>query len=142
MRWTRISFPSTARMASAIVLIIAGGAATLGLWYRHNSLRFVEASRDALNGMVATPVAQHLVVRNVSVWDSLADHLRNDATVEVRDGRMVALRAAGDAIPAGAVVVNGKGKTFIPGLIDTHVHLMFESGPDLLTRGPAMLREC
>jgi imidazolonepropionase-like amidohydrolase len=29
----------------------------------------------------------------------------------------------------------------IPGLIDAHVHLMYDSGPDLLTRGLGMMRE-
>lgn len=126
-------------MVSLVVVVV--GAVALGLWYWISSRRFVEGAGDALKGVVATPIAEHVVFRNVSVWDGIADHLRIDASVEVRDGRIVAIRDEGDTLPAGAMVVSGKGRTLIPGLIDTHVHMMFESGPDLLTRGPALMRE-
>ena len=42
-------------------------------------------------------------------------------TVIVRDGR-VALLEPGAAVPEGAKVVDGKGKTLLPGLIDCHTH--------------------
>jgi imidazolonepropionase-like amidohydrolase len=126
-------------LLALLVLVIA--AATLGLWFWSVSRRFVEAAHGALDGMVAVPVSEHLVFRNVAVWDGLSDHLRRDASVEVRDGHVLAIRDASDAAPAGATVVAGQGKTLIPGLIDMHVHMMFESGPDLLTRGPALMRE-
>jgi imidazolonepropionase-like amidohydrolase len=123
------------------LVVLATGAAALGLWYWCTSRRFVEGAEAALNGVVASPVPQHLVFRNVNVWDGLSDHVRSDASVEVREGRVVAIRDSGYAAPAGAVVVDGEAQTLIPGLIDTHVHMMFDSGPDLLTRRSALMRE-
>ena len=123
------------------IAALTAGALALGLWYKLTSRRFVEGARDALQGMVAIPIAEDFVFRNVAVWDGQADHRRMNASVEVRDGHIVAIRDETDSVPAGAVVISGLGRTLIPGLIDSHVHMMFESGPDLLTRGPALMRE-
>jgi imidazolonepropionase-like amidohydrolase len=123
------------------LLVVAGCTAALGLWYWSVTLRFVEGAQSALDGLVAAPVPQHLVFRNVATWDGLSDHVRSHVSVEVRDGRVIDIRAPAEPAPAGAVVIDGEGKTLIPGLIDAHVHMMYESGPDLLTRAPALMRE-
>jgi imidazolonepropionase-like amidohydrolase len=44
-----------------------------------------------------------------------------DSTVVVRDGVISAV-TAGAEFPAGAIVVDGRGKTLLPGLIDAHTH--------------------
>ena len=60
------------------------------------------------------------------------DHVRVfDGTAVVADGRVViagdVIEAAGPsaavALPAGATVVDGRGKTLLPGLIDAHTHV-------------------
>lgn len=52
-------------------------------------------------------------------------------TVIVRDGRIAEIGPAGRVrIPEGAIVIDGRGRYLIPGLVDTHVHLHRES--DLL----------
>jgi imidazolonepropionase-like amidohydrolase len=38
-------------------------------------------------------------------------------------------------------VVEASGQTLIPGLVDAHVHLVADSGPDLLTRAPRLMAE-
>jgi len=56
-----------------------------------------------------------------------------DSTVVIRGSRIVAVGpAATTPVPAGAQVIDGKGKWVIPGLIDGHVHF-FQSG-NLYTR--------
>ena len=123
------------------ILVVAVVAASLGLWYWSVTRRFVESAQGALDGIVATPVPQHFVIRNVAIWDGLSDQARSRVSVEVRDGRVVAIGDADASTPSRAEVIDGEDKTLIPGLIDTHVHMMYESGPDLLTRGPALMRE-
>jgi imidazolonepropionase-like amidohydrolase len=60
-----------------------------------------------------------------------------DAVILVRDGRILdAGPAARLSVPAGARVVDAKGKWIIPGLVDGHVHF-FQSG-DLYTRPDAI----
>jgi imidazolonepropionase-like amidohydrolase/pimeloyl-ACP methyl ester carboxylesterase len=46
-----------------------------------------------------------------------------DATLIVREGRIVAIRAGDDDLPAGATVIDAEGQVIIPGLIDMHAHL-------------------
>src|SRR5512142_1463042 len=56
-----------------------------------------------------------------------------DATVVVEGDTIRAVGARGSiAVPAGARVIDGRGKWLIPGLIDSHVHF-FQSG-NLYTR--------
>jgi imidazolonepropionase-like amidohydrolase len=47
-----------------------------------------------------------------------------DATVVVRDG-VISTVAPGAEVPAGATVIDGRGKTLLPGLIDAHTHSFF-----------------
>ena len=59
--------------------------------------------------------------------------LERDATVVIRGDRIeYAGSAAAAEVPAGATVIDGRGKFVIPGLVDSHVHF-FQSG-NLYTR--------
>jgi imidazolonepropionase-like amidohydrolase len=62
--------------------------------------------------------------RDVRVFDGQSDRLSGSTNVLVR-GNVIA--DIGPAIKAGprAVVVEGRGKTLMPGMIDVHVHLTF-----------------
>jgi imidazolonepropionase-like amidohydrolase len=59
------------------------------------------------------------VIRDVRVFDGT--RVIPSATVVVRDGVIASVGAAG-AVPEGAEVVDGAGRTLLPGLIDTHTH--------------------
>lgn len=117
------------------------GLCATGAWAWIVRRRFVEHSSAALDGIVAAPVSQHLLFRNVAMWDGLSDEIRDDVSVEVLDGHVIAIGDAADVIPGRAEVIDGEGCTLLPGLIDAHVHMMYESGPDLLTRGPKLMSE-
>ena len=61
-----------------------------------------------------------LVFRDVDVFDG--SRLIRRTTVLVRDGMIRAI-GADVAIPPSAQVIDGKGKTLLPGLFDAHIHL-------------------
>ncbi len=65
------------------------------------------------NGVDATPVKQPLVL--------------------VEEGKVVAVQSGGQA-PAQAEVIDLGDVTLLPGLIDAHVHLAFDAGPDPVGR--------
>ncbi len=67
-----------------------------------------------------------------------------DSVVLVRNGRIAAAGARGKvAIPSGAPVVDGRGKTLLPGLWEMHVHYSgVEFGPALLAAGITTARDC
>jgi imidazolonepropionase-like amidohydrolase len=69
-----------------------------------------------------------VVFRNVAIYDA-ADRARRDGrTVIVRDDRIAWVGPAADAvITADAQVIEGAGRTLIPGLFDMHVHLARET---------------
>lgn len=67
--------------------------------------------------------------RGARLYDAAAKAFRPDMTVIVRGGRIETVGpAASTAIPDGAEVIDGRGKTLLPGLFDMHVHLSQDSG--------------
>ena len=65
------------------------------------------------------PAAPVLAIRDARVFDGVAVLPR--ATVLVRGGTIAAVGAELD-VPAGATIVDGAGKTLLPGLLDAHTH--------------------
>jgi hypothetical protein len=70
-------------------------------------------------GPAVQPPGGILAVQHTRVFDGEAVLPR--ATVIVRDG---IIEAVGQdvRVPTGAMVIDGAGKTLIPGLVDAHVH--------------------
>ena len=69
---------------------------------------------------------QPIVVRDVRVFDGT--HVIPKATVLVRDGKIAAV-GANVTTPAGAQVVDGTGRTLLPGFIDAHTHTFLPDAP-------------
>jgi imidazolonepropionase-like amidohydrolase len=79
-----------------------------------------------------TPAQQSdkpLVFRNVDVFDGARMIRRTN--VLIRDG-MIRAVGANVAIPASAEVIDGKGKTLLPGFFDSHTHLGLMFGEQFL----------
>ena len=67
-------------------------------------------------------------IAHVRVIDGTGSPARNDQTVVVRDGRIQAIgNAAAIAAPQGAHVIDGRGRTLIPGLVGMHEHLFYQA---------------
>jgi hypothetical protein len=65
-----------------------------------------------------------LVFRSVDLFDADAAAIRPGTTVVVSGSRITAVGPDGTVeIPEGAEIVDGKGKTLLPGLFDMHVHI-------------------
>ncbi len=73
-----------------------------------------------LRSVPAQMAEKPLVFRNVDVFDG--SHLIRSTTVLVRGG-MVRAIGKNIPIPSSAEVIDGKGKTLLPGLMDAHVHI-------------------
>jgi|HubBroStandDraft_4_1064222.scaffolds.fasta_scaffold17561_3 hypothetical protein len=75
--------------------------------------------------ILLSPLAQAeaLAVQRVTVIDATGTPPQPDMTVVVEQGRIAAIGPSKKLnIPAGAQVVDGKGKFLIPGFWDMHVH--------------------
>ncbi len=75
---------------------------------------------------------REFVVRDVRLFDGERFHERR--SVHVRDGRVVAV-APSLPVPEGVAVVEGSGRTLLPGLVDAHVHTWGSARKDALRFG-------
>lgn len=89
---------------------------------------------------LATPAAaQTIAVTNAEAWTMEGDSPVRDATIVIENGRIVSVTAGGSA-PAGATVIDARGKPVTPGLVNgaTQIGLVEISGsPDTSDTGSA-----
>jgi imidazolonepropionase-like amidohydrolase len=95
------------------------------------------AASVALLGIAAyTPVKAQTVdpktvslFTNVRLFDGLALNTRDGVSVLVMDGMIADVAQGPLSAPDGATVIDGGGRTLMPGLIDAHWHTMLASLP-------------
>jgi imidazolonepropionase-like amidohydrolase len=80
-------------------------------------------------GSRATEAQSAFLVRNVRVFDGERVAERHD--VLVSNGVISQVGPPGLAAPKGTKVIGGTGRTLLPGLIDSHVHLSDSAAADL-----------
>ena len=85
--------------------------------------------------MLAIPVAlaaqtpeQVTVIYAGQLLDKPGSAPRGASTLIIRNGRVAEVLNGHQAGPAGATVIDLKGKFILPGLIDSHVHLDSDAG--------------
>lgn len=83
----------------------------------------------ASSSALAAPGDPTIVIQNVQVFDG--EQTLGKRTILIADGK-IADPDFKDKAPAGAAVVDGSGKTLLPGLIDAHVHAFGEADTPLL----------
>jgi imidazolonepropionase-like amidohydrolase len=72
-----------------------------------------------------------IAIRAAALFDGVGERLIRDPLVVVRDGRVADVGVGPRApVPPDAELVELPGATLLPGLVDTHVHLAFDAGPD------------
>lgn len=64
---------------------------------------------------------------NVNVWDGTSDGLKQGMNVLV-EGNLIKQVSAKPISASGATVIDGGGRTLMPGLIDMHSHLCIQEG--------------
>ena len=73
--------------------------------------------------------AQSFVVKDVRVFDG--DRAADRRSVLVENGRISRIGGPDLQIPSGTEVIDGRGRTLLPGLIDSHVHITDSAAADL-----------
>ena len=86
-----------------------------------------------IGGVVAAPLAQaaekeaprQILITNVDVWDGTSVSVKKGVDVLVEGNK---IKKVAKGIKAdGAVVINGGGRTLMPGMIDGHAHVMINA---------------
>jgi imidazolonepropionase-like amidohydrolase len=97
---------------------------TVKLKYHFLGLLFAALSNVIVGAEVAP---KQVLFKNVNVFDGKNEELKLAVNVLVEDNLIVALGADVTAND-GANIIDGMGKTMIPGLIDMHSHLCIQEG--------------
>lgn len=95
----------------------------------HKPIWYVCAAA-ALAGLAAPALADTTVIHAGSVIRSAGEGATGPATITVTDGRIVSIVDGIQPAQQGVEVVELRGKTVLPGLIDLHVHLTGDPGGD------------
>jgi len=83
-------------------------------------------------GAQAPAAAPATLLQNVRIYDGRSAALSGPSHVLVRGGTIERISAAPIAPPPDATVVDGQGRTLMPGLIDSHWHTML-AAPSMAT---------
>ncbi|WP_143184197.1 amidohydrolase family protein [Rubritalea squalenifaciens] len=73
------------------------------------------------------PQSSFTLITNVRIFDGKSDELTPSMSVLI-EGNKISKIAKVIPAPDKATVINGEGRTLTPGFIDTHVHLMWNTG--------------
>jgi imidazolonepropionase-like amidohydrolase len=80
--------------------------------------------RDVAHHFLSRANHQPTLVDHVLMFDSVAGRYLPNRAVLIADGKVAAVGPAGSIkAPAGATVIDGTGKTLLPGLWDSHQHV-------------------
>jgi imidazolonepropionase-like amidohydrolase len=80
--------------------------------------------------MAQPAAAPPVLFSNVNVFNGRSLTLVRGMNVLVEGNKIKDLRAGSVAPPTGATVINGGGRTLMPGLIDNHVHIFLSSSTE------------
>jgi len=101
-----------------------------------------DARSAELAAKLAHPAPNGIVFEHVNVFDSESTEILKDQTVVVVGNRIRSVGPAGKvATPAGALVIDGTGKTLLPGLWDMHAHVAENDGLLNLAAGVTTVRD-
>ena len=78
-------------------------------------------------GMSASALAEQVLFKNVNVFNGTENKLYEGHNVLVEDKLIKSISKKLPKTDADVMVIDGKGKTLMPGLIDSHVHVMINS---------------
>jgi len=100
------------------------------LWFK-NGVNFIYGAHTEVvdHTVFATPI-ELTAITNVNVLSPDGQTMLPNRTVVVDGGQISSITTDG-ILPANAVIIDGRGKYIIPGLVDSHMHLM-KSPNDLL----------
>jgi len=105
-------------------------------WGTHFVLKALNYRFDQDLVVHAEPV---IAMTHAMVIDGTGADPQQDMTLVIRDGRIAALGPSSHVpIPAGATVIDARGKTLLPGFVMVHEHLFYPTGAQAFKSFPIL----
>jgi imidazolonepropionase-like amidohydrolase len=101
------------------------------MWICVFMLFIVPAAIAQESGESQEPAPNQVLINNVNIFDGKTNGLKNGMNVLITGNKIEKISAKPLEAAEGATVIDGGGRTLMPGLIDNHVHLML-NGKGLL----------
>jgi hypothetical protein len=122
-------------------LIREGWEGALPELARTQEARDAERLKDSAARLARRPSGP-LAIRGARLFDPATGAVRPEATVVVTGNRITAVGQDGEVrIPAGAEVIEARGRFLMPGLWDMHTHLSRRDGPLNIAAGITTARD-
>ena len=107
-----------------------GGLGLVPAGYEGNLKAIIAAQEEAIAELAPATARKFLTAdarkpilfRNVKIYDADKERFVEGQNVAVSNGKIVSVGTALPKLPAGARVIDGAGKTLVPGLWDSHMH--------------------
>lgn len=96
----------------------------------------ISAGTLPLSAQTAAPAETSVLFRNVRIFDGSGKPLSAPSNVLVKGNKIAQISTGAITAPAGATVIDGKGRTLMPGLSDMHTHLFMAGTPDTVMMNP------
>src|SRR3989304_1823828 len=96
--------------------------------------------QHALDGIVENPIIEDFLLTNIRIWDARSGFTQDGKSVVVKNGQ---IGTVSETSPTGFTgrVIEGAGKTLIPGLIDSHVHMFYDVGAEFFKNPAALIKK-
>ncbi|MCB9232566.1 MAG: PD40 domain-containing protein [Bacteroidia bacterium] len=100
-----------------------------------NCFTFVEGAPDSLPAIDTTGVnigfsvpydvpKGTVIIKNARIITMKGDEVIEDGTIVIKDNKIEAIGKSGEVkVPGNGFVIDAKGKTIMPGIVDVHAHL-------------------
>ena len=83
----------------------------------------LEVMTGMLTQLLTAEARRPILFRGVKLYDAAGRRFLDDQNVVVADGKISMVGEMLPKLPDGARVIDGKGKTLVPGLWDSHMHI-------------------
>ncbi|MGZ8160556.1 MAG: amidohydrolase family protein [Methylobacter sp.] len=80
----------------------------------------------------APPVLAQTLITNASIFDGKSAKLAESMNVLIEGNKITKISKTALTPAANATVIDAKGRTLMPGLIDAHTHIMFATVPQMV----------
>jgi hypothetical protein len=129
-------------LADVLSILPAGWEGNAPILSRAQDEALARQAPALVAGIAQTPPGA-VLFQNVTLYDSEALLFRPAMSVVVEEGVIRAVGpAAGVKAPSGATVIDGSGRTLLPGMWDGHQHFSNDAtGPLLLSMGVTSVRD-